>query len=543
MNTAAIAAPGDARTTPPPPAPADRLERIPLDQVHESKLNPRTHYDPEALAQLKDSLLASGQLEPVLVRPRKAGGYELAAGHRRFRAAKLACEQSPDGAKYRGLHELRAIVRDLDDRTFIETLNVSNLQRDDLHPLEEAHGFKDLMTECGYDVKKIAARIGKSERYVYDSLTLLKLIPEARTLFLDGAFERGHAVELARLATDWQKKALDRRFNSYGRGSGGLWEAEEIDGDPNAPKQERLKLEDKVKPVSVRELKQWINDTVRFVPAGIDPMLFPDTYRVVTTAMTDKEKVIEITYEHVVPETARDATAPQIYGAQAWRSATPGRVSPGYPGRAGKPCTHAVTGVIVIGGGRGDAFKVCIAKEKCATHWADWQKERTTRGKGTGSGTRTTREGPEREEERWHREEQEREALRQRWEKAQPAILQAAAAKIKTAPAGPTSDLASAVLDACMGDRGKANSAVPRGRTLEGFLRHAAFQLVVEDVRSLRWPGYYNHDRAVKNLKALGIDAAKIVDQVAREEKADKPQASAEPKKAKAKKSTKAKRR
>jgi len=72
---------------------ADELRRIPLAEIHESPLNPRKHFEPHALEELKDSLLAAGQLTPITVRPRKGGGYEIAAGHRRYRAAKLATEQ------------------------------------------------------------------------------------------------------------------------------------------------------------------------------------------------------------------------------------------------------------------------------------------------------------------------------------------------------------------------------------------------------------------------------------------------------------------
>jgi len=499
----------------PNPEPKDVLRRIPLAEIHESPHNPRTYYDPEALQQLADSLLQSGQLEPVLVRPRKSGGYELAAGHRRFRAAKLAIQQSPDGARFRGLGELLAIVREMDDRTFIETLNVDNLQRDDLHPLEEANGFKDLMTECGYDVAKIAARIGKSPRYVYDSFTLLKLTPEAKKLFLAGKFERGHAIELARLSPEWQKRALDPEGATDYGARAGLWQPEHAKSDPNVPELE-LADDAAVKPVTVRELKGWVNEHVRATPEGVDPMLFPASVEALQEARQHKLKVIEITYEHQVPVDARDPKAPRIYGAQAWRSATRGVVSPGYDGKDGKSCEHAVLGVIVIGPGRGEAFHVCIAKEKCKVHWADWQEARA-KGSTTSTGgtAKQERDTYAQGQERWRREEAERDAKRKRWEKAQPAILTAVAEKLKAAPAGPTSKLADAVLDACI-QYGEPNTTVPRGRTAEDFLRHTAFQLYVEDVRGL---GFHRHDQGLKNVKGLGIDAAKIVDQVSPKDK------------------------
>jgi len=122
-------------------SPAGELRRIPLGELHESSHNPRQRYDEAALKELAASLLQTGQLTPIIVRSRKSGGYEIAAGHRRYRAATLAVKQQPDGAKYRGVDALEAKVVELDDRAFIEVLNVENLQRDDLHPLEEATGY------------------------------------------------------------------------------------------------------------------------------------------------------------------------------------------------------------------------------------------------------------------------------------------------------------------------------------------------------------------------------------------------------------------
>jgi ParB/RepB/Spo0J family partition protein len=526
MSGVAIQEPADS-------AGAGELVRIPLTEIHESKHNPRQHYEPEALGQLKDSLLASGQLEPILVRPRKAGGYELAAGHRRFRAAKLACEQYPDGARFRGLGELLAIVRELDDRAYIETLQISNLQRDDLHSLEEAQGFSDLMTSCGYDIKKIAARIGKSERYVYDSLTLLKLIPEAKKLFLEGRFERGHAIELARLTPQWQQEALDPEGASDYGPRAGLWQPEHADADPNPADQERLDLdeEDAVKPVSVRELKTWINDHVRATPDAVDPMLFPTAAEVLAKAQAAKgraAKIVHITYDYQVPGAARDPKI-KTYGENGWKRADGQFTS--------KICDRAVVGFVVAGPGRGEAFLVCVDKEKCAVHWRDWQQERERRRKALAKGTRTSgKTARDRYAEREARRQLKLEAERERWGKAQPAILSAMAEKLKAAPAGANSALADAVLQFCMDGR-KAYTQVPRGRTAEDLLRHAAFQLYARDVRDLA-PGYYHHEQALKNIKSVGLDPQKIVDQVAPEEKPAK--ASAKPaKKAKSKKGKK----
>jgi len=144
-----------------------------LDQLHESPWNPRKTFDPAALQELADSLATVGVLSPLLVRP-NAAGYEIAAGHRRYRAAKLA-----------GLREVPAIVRDMDDPMFLEILVLENNQRADVHPLEEAAGYQELLNRAGYDVARIAERVGKSVKYVYDRMKLLSLTKPAQSLFFD----------------------------------------------------------------------------------------------------------------------------------------------------------------------------------------------------------------------------------------------------------------------------------------------------------------------------------------------------------------------
>lgn len=351
------------------------LLRIPLAQLQESPLNPRKHYDQEALQQLADSLTASGQITPITVRPARngKGGYEIAAGHRRSRAAALA-----------GLTELEAKVReDLrdDDAAFIEILNVENLQRDDLHPLEEAQGFRTLMEKAGYDIPKIAARIGKSTKYVYDRIKLLQLIPEAQQLFLDGRFEAGHAILLARLSPKDQARAIgdpDDRHNFADNRIGGLFQPEHIEAATDT----ELELNDPRKAVSVREFQGWIDRTVRFRPEEMDPVLFPETATTLTQAIQEKEKVVKITREYRVPDEARDEKE-RTYGSNSWKRADGVAEEPDYGGdrQPGTPCDYSVVGLVVAGRGRGEAFKVCIAKKKCAVHWAQEQKEAARRAR------------------------------------------------------------------------------------------------------------------------------------------------------------------
>lgn len=180
--------------------------------IRESKLNPRKHYDEAKLKELADSLRDKGQLTPVLVRPvlgATTEAYELAAGHRRRRAAELA-----------GLTHLAAIVRPMDDDSFLEILTVENMQRDDLTPLEESEGYAALLKRPGYDVPMIAAKVSKSESYIYRRLALAKLIPSAKQALAKREIELGHAEILAPLPEALQKELLrhsryDERYGNW----------------------------------------------------------------------------------------------------------------------------------------------------------------------------------------------------------------------------------------------------------------------------------------------------------------------------------------
>jgi ParB/RepB/Spo0J family partition protein len=347
---------------------------LPLEDLHESSKNPRKHYEPVALQQLADNLKAAGQITPVVVRPRPEGGYELAAGHRRTRAAKLA-----------GLPSLMAIVREMDEAQFVEILNIENLQRDDLNALEEANGFTTLMKDAGYDVPKIAERIGRSVKYVYDRIKLLQLIPEAKQLLLDGTITPGHGILLARLSTEDQERAINADDGWRG---GGLLETEHVDEEYFPELASDTSDDEPRKARSVREFQQWIDRNVRFVPAKVDQtdLAFdlPQTAELLETAEQSKLKVIKITREYRVPDEARDEKE-RTYGGAHWKRADgeledadhwkPGERKPS------KTCEYSKVGLVVAGPGRGEAFLVCVNKEKCTVHWAAEVKARAQRAK------------------------------------------------------------------------------------------------------------------------------------------------------------------
>jgi ParB/RepB/Spo0J family partition protein len=331
------------------------LKLIPLSQIVESSHNNRKRFDATELNELASSLKVHGQLQPVLVRPLPnniASGelYELASGHRRLRAAKLA-----------GLHELEAKVRDMDDLEFIEILTIDNLQRVNLHPLEEAADFRALLTTAKYDIAMIAKKVGREAGYVKDRLRLLRLTPDAQRLFLADKFTIAHAVELAKLAPADQERAIAHDEDSlYVRTDRGLFVADHglFDEDDDMG----VDVLDRVKCVSVTEFKRWISEHIRIDTASpVVADLFPQTAQLVHEAATAKQKVVAITRLYRVADDAKDPLGGRTYGVDTWTRAD------GMIGSKG--CTFAVLGVVAAGPGQGEAFDVCIAKDRCETHW------------------------------------------------------------------------------------------------------------------------------------------------------------------------------
>jgi ParB/RepB/Spo0J family partition protein len=323
------------------------LRRIEITQLVESPWNPRKHFDAEQLEDLADSL-RKGQLAPIIVRPiaGKHERYEIGAGHRRYRAAPLA-----------GLNSLLAIVRDLDDVAFLELLTIENKQREDIAPLDEANGFRLLMEKAGYDVAKLAARIGLSTKYVYDRIKLLQLIPAAKKLLEDGTITAGHAIIIARLTPADQKRAIGDRddADAYSMNSrtGGVFRPEEVEGE--------LDLKSGAVGVrSVRELQQWVTDNVRFTENYADPMLFPETFETLKEVHETQDKVVHITHDFAVGDGARDPNM-RTYGYQSWKRAD------GHKGS--KKCERSVIGLVVAGEHQGDAYRVCVNKHRCKVHW------------------------------------------------------------------------------------------------------------------------------------------------------------------------------
>ena len=163
---------------------------LPISQVEPGLNQPRKRFDPEALAELADSIRVHGIIQPLTVRRLSSGYYQIIAGERRWRAAKEA-----------GLAEVPAVIIEADDRKVMELGLIENLQREDLNPAEEARGYRTLMEDYGLTQEQVAQRMGKSRPAVANTLRLLALPDDLMKLVEEGALSAGHARALLALPT------------------------------------------------------------------------------------------------------------------------------------------------------------------------------------------------------------------------------------------------------------------------------------------------------------------------------------------------------
>lgn len=169
-------------------APDGGVRSLPLRRIEPNPLQPRREFDPEALQALADSISAHGVIQPLTVRETPSGYYQIIAGERRWRAARMA-----------GLEEVPVLVVEADDRTVMELALIENLQREDLNPMEEAAGYRTLADDYQMTQEEIADRVGKSRAAVANSLRLLSLSDELADMVRSGKLTPGHARALLSL--------------------------------------------------------------------------------------------------------------------------------------------------------------------------------------------------------------------------------------------------------------------------------------------------------------------------------------------------------
>lgn len=156
-----------------------------ISELEPNREQPRREFDEKAMAELADSIAQHGLLQPLLVRPLFGGGYQIVAGERRWRAARMA-----------GLSEVPAVVREMSDHEVMELALIENLQREDLTPLEEANGYQTLLDKYGMTQEEVAKTVGKSRPAVANALRLLHLPEAIREMVERGELSAGHARTL-----------------------------------------------------------------------------------------------------------------------------------------------------------------------------------------------------------------------------------------------------------------------------------------------------------------------------------------------------------
>lgn len=181
------------------------LRVLDIESIHPSSRQPRKHFDDSRLDELAETIRNQGIIQPLVVRARDAGGFELVAGERRWRAAQRA-----------GLHQVPALVRETSESQAFELALIENLQREDLNPIEEAEAFQYMLAEHGHTQESLSVRVGKDRSTVANALRLLKLPPAVRAMVREARLNMGHARALLGLESDQAIERLARQAASRG---------------------------------------------------------------------------------------------------------------------------------------------------------------------------------------------------------------------------------------------------------------------------------------------------------------------------------------
>ena len=177
------------------------LARIAVDQIHANPKQPRKRFDGEAVTGLAESIRQQGLIQPVVVRPRLEGGYELIAGERRWRAAREA-----------GIPEVPAVIREADDRETLLLGLVENAAREDLSPIEEGRGYAVLIDEFGLSLGEVAERVGKSKPTVSNRIRLLELPEDVLGMIARNELSEGHARAVLAVPDHDGRRRLAKRI-------------------------------------------------------------------------------------------------------------------------------------------------------------------------------------------------------------------------------------------------------------------------------------------------------------------------------------------
>ena len=202
-----------------------QLAQLPVDAIHANPRQPRRRFEPEATTGLASSIREQGLLQPVVVRPRAEGGYELIAGERRWRAAREA-----------GVEAVPALVREADDRETLLLALVENVAREQLSPVEEARAYASLIDEFELSLGEVAAKVGRSKPSVSNRLRLLELPEEVLWMVARGELSEGHARAVLALPDHDERKKLAKRIVREGLSVRGAERAAQDGGAARRPR-------------------------------------------------------------------------------------------------------------------------------------------------------------------------------------------------------------------------------------------------------------------------------------------------------------------
>ena len=296
------------------------FRELSIDLIDESD-NIRRSFSEEKLQELAASIRQRGVLKPILVRP-NGDRFTLIDGWRRLSAAKATeCRTIP------------VRVRDIDENAAEEEMIIANLHHEDVTPLDEATSFQRLLDK-GRTVDELAARLGKSKRYIYQVLALNRLVREAQDLLARDILPLNYAMKLATVPAERQAEGLEHCFR------------------PLFGKEERRR--DQLEPLA--ELTGWIEKSVRLDPRSEDAkVLLPELADQVAAAEQERDAgVLAVSTLHF----HTDRTDPKPILAKSWK-----------PAEGKERCPHARPAVIALGDGQGTFLHVCIAKKTCEKHW------------------------------------------------------------------------------------------------------------------------------------------------------------------------------
>ncbi|MBQ3416578.1 MAG: ParB/RepB/Spo0J family partition protein [Ruminococcus sp.] len=219
-----------------------------ISEIEPNRSQPRRAFDEESLAELSDSIKAHGVLQPILVRPLLQGGYQIVAGERRYRAARLA-----------GLTEIPATVRELSEEETMELALIENLQRENLSPMEEAAGYKHLMDTYSLSQEQVASAVGKSRSAVANSVRLLTLDESIRELVDDGKLSAGHARALLSIEDQKLQKTAAEEITKKGLS---VREAEKLSKKLNKQKSEKKPSKPQAVPILYKETELALSEAL-----------------------------------------------------------------------------------------------------------------------------------------------------------------------------------------------------------------------------------------------------------------------------------------